>query len=372
MAEKRDYYEVLEVSRDATDEEIKKAYKRLAKKYHPDVNPGNEEAESKFKEINEAYSVLSDKNARQKYDMYGHAGPDQTSGFGGFGDFGFGDIFDTFFGGSTFYSNVRRKGPQKGADLQYSLELTFEEAAFGTEKEISIMKDTVCSSCNGTGAKAGTKPSRCKHCNGTGQINVRQNTLLGSFMSVRTCDVCEGTGEVIEDPCPDCNQGFVRKKTKINIKVPAGIDDGQTLTLRGEGQPGRRGGPSGDLYVDIRVKPHPVFERQGSDIHYEFPITFVQAALGAELTLPTLEGFISYKLPEGTQSETVVRFKNHGIRHLRSDSRGDMYVRFSVEVPRNLNNKQKDLLREFEKLCDKKNNKKQSGFLDKIKDVFKH
>ncbi|HBN85734.1 MAG TPA: molecular chaperone DnaJ [Clostridiales bacterium] len=371
MADKRDYYEVLEISKSATDDEIKKAYKKLAKKYHPDLNPNNSEAESMFKELNEAYSVLSNKESRQKYDMYGHAGMNQSD-FGGFGDFGFGDIFDTFFGGSPFSSGATRNGPQRGADLQPMMDLTFEEAAFGTEKEISVMKNVKCTTCNGSGAKEGTKPSKCKHCNGTGKINTRQNTILGSFMNVRTCEICNGSGEVIEQPCPDCNNGTIRKKTSIHVKVPAGIDDGQTLTLRREGQPGVKGGPSGDLYIGIRVKPHSIFERQGSDLHCEFPITFTQAALGADLTIPTLEGSLSYKLPEGTQTETIVRFRNHGIQQLRSTNKGDLYVRFSVEVPRNLSAKQKELLREFDNTCDgKKNNAKQTGFLDKLKEVFK-
>lgn len=369
MADKRDYYEVLEVSRSATDEEIKKAYKKLAKKYHPDLNPDDSEAEAKFKEVNEAYSVLIDKNTRQKYDMYGHAGMNQSTDFGGFG--GFSDIFDTFFGGTPFSSGTRN-GPQKGADLQYMMDLTFEEAAFGTEKDISIMKNVKCSTCDGSGAKAGTKPSRCKHCNGTGKVNTRQNTVLGSFMSVKTCEICGGTGEVIEQPCPDCNQGYIRKKVTVHVKIPAGIDDGQTLTMRGEGQPGSKGGPSGDLYIGIRMKPHAIFERRGSDLHCEFPVTFAQAALGAELTIPTLEESLLYKLPEGTQTETIVRFRNHGIQHLRSNSKGDLYVRFTVEVPKNLSPKQKELLREFEGISDsKKNNTKQSGFFDKIKDAFK-
>lgn len=369
MADKRDYYEVLEISKNATDEEIKKSYKKLAKKYHPDLNPNNAEAEAKFKELNEAYSVLSDKEKRQKYDMYGHAGMNQSD-FGGFGDFGFGDIFDTFFGGSPFGST--RNGPQKGADLQYMVDLTFEEAAFGTEKEISVMKNVKCTTCNGTGAKEGTKPARCKHCNGTGKINTRQNTILGSFMSVKTCEICNGTGEVIEEPCPDCNQGFVRKKVSINVKIPAGIDDGQTLTMRGEGQPGVKGGPAGDLYIGIHVKPHEIFERQGSDLHCEFPITFVQAALGAELIIPTLEESLSYKLPEGTQTETIVRFRNKGIQQLRSNGKGDLYVRFTVEIPKNLTNKQKELLREFDAAGDvKKNNDRHTKFLNKIKDAIK-
>ena len=372
MTDKRDYYEVLEINRNATEEEIKKAYKKLAKRYHPDLNPNNSEAEAKFKEVNEAYSVLIDKNTRQKYDMYGHAGVNPSADQGGFGGFGFEDIFESFFGGSPFSSGSRRNGPIKGADLQYVLELSFEEAVFGAEKDISVMKNVKCSTCKGTGAKAGTQPVKCKHCNGTGKVNIRQSTILGSFMSVKTCDVCNGSGEMIEQPCPDCEHGYVRKKTTVNVKIPAGIDNGQTLTLRGEGQPGIKGGPAGDLYIGINVKPHSIFERQGSDLHCEFPITFTQAALGAELTIPTLEDSMLYKLPEGTQTETVVRFRNKGVQHLRSSSKGDLYVRFTVEVPKNLTAKQKELLREFDNLCDgKKNNSKQTGFFEKLKEAFK-
>ncbi|AUS95937.1 molecular chaperone DnaJ [Clostridium thermosuccinogenes] len=382
MANKRDYYEVLGVDKNASDADIKKAYRKLAKKYHPDVNPGDKEAEAKFKEINEAYEVLSDSQKRAQYDQFGHAGMDPNNGFGGFGggfggfgDFDFGsvgDIFETFFGGGGFGGRSRsRTGPQKGADLKYSMEISFEEAAFGVEKEIKVNRMENCKTCGGTGSKPGTSPVTCKHCNGTGQVQYKQSTPFGQFVNIKTCDVCHGEGKIIVNPCSACNgKGKVRNTVKVKIKVPAGIDNGQTISLRGEGEPGVRGGPAGDLFITIRVRPHPLFQRQGNDVICEIPITFVQAALGAELEVPTLDGNVKYTVPEGTQTGTVFRLRSKGIPYLRGSGRGDQYVKVHVEVPKKLNEKQKELLRQFAELSGDENHEQRKGFFDKMKDAL--
>ncbi|NLY42545.1 MAG: molecular chaperone DnaJ [Clostridiaceae bacterium] len=387
MAEKRDYYEVLGVSRDASDEEIKKAYRKLAKKYHPDMNPGNKEAEAKFKEINEAYEVLSDADKRAKYDQFGHAGVDPNgfggSGFGGgfsggfggfgggFGDFDFGDIFETFFGGTGFGSSRRRNGPQKGKDVKTSIEISFKQAAFGVEKELDILRMEKCDVCGGTGAKPGTSPKVCSVCKGTGQVQYKQRTPLGQFINVRTCEHCHGEGKIISTPCSVCHgKGQIRKARKIKVNIPAGIDDGQTISLRGEGDPGINGGPPGDLFITVRVTPHPLFQRQGTDVICEVPITFVQAALGAELEVPTLDGKVKYTIPEGTQTGTVFRLRNKGIPHIRGYGRGDQYVKVIVEVPKNLNEKQKELLRQFAELENENTHEQRKGFFEKMRDVL--
>lgn len=378
MANKRDYYEVLGVERGASDADIKKAYRKLAKQYHPDVNPGDKAAEAKFKEINEAYEVLSDPQKRAKYDQFGHAGmdPNGFGGFGGgFGDFdfgGIGDIFETFFGGAGFGRSTRsRTGPQKGSDLKYTMEIDFEEAAFGVEKEISISRMESCPTCHGTGAKPGTEPVTCRHCNGTGQVQYKQSTPFGQFVNIKTCDVCHGEGKIIASPCEECSgKGKVRKNVKIKINVPAGIDDGQTISLRGEGEPGARGGPSGDLFISIRVRHHPIFQRQGNDVICEIPITFVQGALGAEMEVPTLDGKVKYTIPEGTQTGTVFRLKGKGIPFLRGNGRGDQYVKVHIEVPRKLDEKQKALLREFAELSGDDVHEQRKSFFDKMKDAL--
>jgi len=376
VAEKRDYYEILGVSRDADETELKKAYRKLAKQYHPDMNPNDKDAEAKFKEINEAYAVLSDPQKRKQYDMYGHSGLDGTgfdgfSGFGGF-DFGFEDIFDTFFGGSPFGRSTRRKsGPRRGNDLKYSLEISFLEAAFGVTKEINVTRMQLCHVCGGSGSKPGTKPETCRHCNGTGQIRHVQATPFGQMVNMRTCEVCRGEGTIITNPCDECRgNGRVQKTSKISINVPAGIDNGQTISLRGEGEPGMMGGPPGDLYVSIRVKPHPLFKREGYDVICEIPITFTQAALGAELEIPTLEGTIKYNIPEGTQTGTVFRLKNKGIKHLRSNAKGDQLVRVNVEVPTKLSAKQKELLKQFAEISGDEVFQQRKSFFDKMKDLF--
>jgi len=378
MSAKRDYYEILGVDRSASDTEIKKAYRKLAKKYHPDVNSGDKEAEAKFKEANEAYEILIDPKKRSQYDQFGHAGVD-SNGFGGFGggfgdfDFGgFGDIFESFFGGAGFgRSSRKRNGPQRGADLKYSVDIAFEEAAFGVDKEIPINRVQKCTTCNGTGAKPGTSPETCIHCNGTGQIQHKQSTPFGQFVNVKTCDVCGGEGKVITNPCGMCSgKGRIKKSIKVNVNIPAGIDDGQTISLRGEGEPGVRGGPSGDLFITVRVKPHPLFQRQSSDVICEIPITFVQAALGTELEVPTLDGKVQYSIPEGCQTGTVFRLKNKGIPFLRGNGRGDQYVKVNVEVPTRLNDKQKGILREFAEVGGDEVHEQRRGFFDKMKDVL--
>jgi len=375
MAAKRDYYEILGVDKNASDLEIKKAYRKLAKQYHPDINPGDKTAEAKFKEVNEAYEILSDSQKKARYDQFGHAGFDANGGFGGFGDFdfgGIGDIFETFFGGTGFGRSSRsRNAPQKGADLKYAMDISFEEAAFGVEKEISINRMESCTTCNGSGARPGTSPTTCIHCNGTGQIQYKQSTPFGQFVNVKTCDVCRGEGKIITEPCTACNgKGRIRKNVKIKINVPSGIDDGQTISLRGEGDPGVKGGPSGDLFINIRVKPHPLFQRQGNDVICEIPVTFAHAALGAELEVPTLDGKVKYSIPEGTQTGTVFRLKSKGIPFLRGNGRGDQYVKINVEVPKKLNEKQKAVLREFADLIGDDVHEQRKGFFDKMKDAL--
>ncbi len=374
---KRDFYEVLGVDRNASAEEIKKAYRKLAKQYHPDVNSGDKGLESKFKEVNEAYEVLSDTEKKSRYDQFGHAGVD-PNGFGGggagFGDFGgFGDIFESFFGGSSGFgrSGKTRSGPQKGADLKYAIEINFEDAAFGLEKEIAISRTENCKTCEGTGSKPGTSPETCKQCKGSGQIQYKQNTPFGQFVNVKTCDACHGEGKIISNPCTTCNgKGKIKKQVKIKLNIPAGIDDGQTISLRGEGEPGAKGGPSGDLYVTIRVKPHAIFKRQGTDVILDFPITFVQAALGAEIEVPTLDGKVRYSIPEGTQTGSVFRLKNKGIPFLRGNGRGDQYIKVELEVPKKLNEKQKAILKEFAEASGGEAQDQGKGFFDKMKDAL--
>ncbi|MGI6189020.1 MAG: molecular chaperone DnaJ [Clostridiales bacterium] len=373
MLAKRDYYEVLGIERNASDDEIKRAYRRLAKKYHPDLNPGDAEAEAKFKEINEAYNVLINPETRAQYDRFGHEGP-TGQGFGGFDFGGIDDIFDMFFGGTGFGtgSRYRRNAPVRGADIRYDLDISFEEAAFGTKKEIEVVRMEPCSECEGTGAKDGTQPVTCTVCNGTGEVSYAQNTAFGRFVNVRTCDRCNGEGTIIEEPCRRCHgRKKVRRARKISINVPAGIDNGQAITLRGEGETGERGGPPGDLYVYITVRPHKIFKRQGYDIYCDIPITFGQAALGAELQVPTLEGKIKYRIPEGTQTGTVFRLRNRGISHLRSNTRGDLYVKVNIEVPKRLNEKQRELIRQFEEITqDLQYNDERKSFFEKMKDAF--
>mgnify|MGYP003288173925 FL=1 len=359
MAEKRDYYEVLGVAKTASEDEIKSAYRKLAKKYHPDLNPGNAEAEAKFKEVNEAYGVLSDADKRAKYDQYGTADPQAgfggggfSGGFGGFGSGGFSggfeDIFENIFGGFTG-SRRSNNAPEQGRDLRVDMELTFEEAAFGAKKEINLTREESCDECGGSGAAKGTTAEVCQACHGSGQVRTTQNTVFGSFSSTQQCTACHGTGRIIRTPCKKCGgKGRIRRARRISINVPAGIDNGQAITLRGEGEQGKRGGAAGDLYVYFSVKPHKLFKRRGNDIYLEVAVSFANAALGAEITVPTLEDNIKYKIPEGTQPGTVFRIRGKGIKRLGGNDRGDMYITVGVEIPRRLSSKQKELLRAFD------------------------
>lgn len=354
MSTKRDYYEVLGISRDAQDAEIKRAYRKLAKKYHPDANPNDKEAEAKFKEATEAYEVLSDEQKRSAYDRFGHSAFDQTGGggFGGFSaDFDMNDIFGSVFG-DIFGTGGRRRprGPMPGADIRQTLEVTFEEAAFGTEKEISVKTAELCGTCNGSKAKPGTQPTTCTKCGGTGQIRITQRTILGAMQSVQTCDACRGEGKVVSEPCPACKgQGKVKVSKKVTVTIPAGIDHGQTLRIQGKGEAGDVGAPNGDLLITIYVKAHDKFERRGNDVHLRMPISFVQAALGAELSIPTLDGNVKFSIKEGTQTGTVFRLQGKGIPSLRNKKyRGDQYVEVYVKVPTQLTERQKQLLSEFE------------------------
>ncbi|MGB4148476.1 MAG: molecular chaperone DnaJ [Tepidanaerobacteraceae bacterium] len=378
---KRDYYEVLGVSREATEDEIKKAYRKLARKYHPDVNKEDKDAAEKFKEINEAYEVLKDPEKRARYDQFGHAGVGQGGfdagdfggfgGFGGFGDFGsdiFDDIFD-IFGGS--FGRSRRRGPTRGADIRYDLEITLEEAAFGAEKEIEIFRMESCKNCNGTGAKPGTMPKTCPSCGGSGQVRRVQNLGPMQFTNVTTCTNCGGRGTIIEEPCPKCHgRGQSKVGRKIKIKVPAGVDTGSQLRMSGEGEPGELGGPPGDLYVVIRVKPHKLFVRQGDDLIYQAPISFVQATLGDEIDVPTLEEKVKLKIPEGTQPGTRFRLRSKGIPHLRGYGRGDLIVQVEVVIPKKLNDKQKELLVKFAKISGEDIKPTSKGLFRKMKDAF--
>jgi len=370
MANKRDYYEVLGVDKSATEEDLKKAYRKLAKKYHPDANPDNkEEAEAKFKEVNEAYEVLSDKQKRQMYDQFGFDGPqygggqgggyysygsgfDGFSGFTDFGDLGdLGDIFSSFFGGGSSRSRANSNGPRKGADLKISLEITFEEAYKGVEKEISINRNETCKSCSGSGAKAGTSPVTCSTCNGMGKIKQVVTTPFGQMSTQKPCSVCGGTGKVIKEPCPDCKgKGKVRKAVKIKVKIPEGIDDGQTIVLKGEGEPGTNNGPKGDLYIVIRLKKHSIYTRKGEHVFCEVPITFTGATLGTEIEIPMVDGTKeNYKIPEGTQTGTRFVIKNKGFKSVNGNWRGDFVFTVTVQVPKKLTHEQRELLVELAK-----------------------
>lgn len=383
MADKRDYYEVLGLKKGASEGEIKKAFRKMAMKYHPDKNPGDKEAEEKFKEINEAYAVLSDPDKKDKYDRFGHAGVDPNAGFGGtgggFGGFGgFEDIFDMFggafgggFGGFGGGSRGRRNGPKKGSDLQKSITIDFEEAAFGVKKQIRINKYVKCKTCGGSGAAPGTSKKSCPKCGGTGEVKTTQRTPLGTFQSVSPCPDCNGTGEINETPCSDCGgTGKVRDNVTISINIPAGVDNDSVIPIRGQGEPGINGGPDGDLYIVINVRPHKLFERRGQDLWLEIPISFNQAALGDDIVVPTLEGKVSYKVPAGTQPGTVFRLKGKGIKGVRSGRKGDLYVKVTLEIPTKLNSKQKKAIEAMGKTVTNDCYHKKSSFLDSIKEFF--
>ena len=356
MAEKRDYYEVLGVSKSASDSELKSAYRKLAKKYHPDMNPGDKEAEAKFKEASEAYSVLSDPDKRRQYDQFGHAAFEGGAG-GGAGGFDFsgmdmsdifGDIFGDFFGGGR--SRAQSNGPMKGQNLHHTIRITFEEACFGTEKELDLPLQDECESCHGTGAKAGTTPETCSKCGGKGQVVYTQQSLFGMVRNVQTCPDCRGTGKIIREKCPDCHgSGYITRKRKISVTVPAGIDNGQSIRIREKGDPGVNGGPRGDLLVEVAVSRHPIFQRQGIDIYSSAPITFAQAALGGDVRIKTVDGEVEYTVKPGTQTDTRIRLRGKGVPSLRNKSiRGDQYVTLVVQVPTRMNGEQKELLKKFD------------------------
>ena len=378
MAEqKRDYYEVLGVSRGASEDEIKKAYKKMARKYHPDLNPGDKTAEEKFKEVNEAYEVLSDADKKARYDQYGHAGVDPNFGAGGFGggfdgsiDFGdLGDIFGSFFGGG--FGGGRRtnpNAPQRGESIRMSIAISFEEAAFGCEKAVTVERYETCDTCHGNGCAPGTSPEVCPDCHGTGTVQVRRQTPMGVFATSSPCPKCGGKGRIIHQPCKDCRgSGMVRKKKTIQASIPAGIDNGQTISIRGQGNAGKNGGPAGDLLITITVRPHELFRREGTSVLCEAPITFTQAVLGAELEIPTIDGKVKYTLPEGTQSGTTFRLKGKGIPSINGRGRGDQYVTVYIETPKNLNKEQKEALKKFAETMGESNYEEQKKFFKKFK-----
>jgi len=359
MAEKRDYYEVLGLQKGASDDDIKKSYRKLAKQYHPDLHPGDKECEEKFKEASEAYEILSDPDKKAKYDQFGHAAFDPSAGFngggfgGGFGDFGdlgdiLGNIFGGGFGGFGGGGAQRRNAPQKGESVRVRLSVTFEEAAFGCKREINVPRIEDCEDCKGTGCKPGTSPETCPDCKGAGTVRTQQRTPFGVMASTTECRRCGGTGKLIKEPCPKCSgKGKVRRTRTISVNIPAGIDDGQTISLRGQGHVGLNGGPMGDLLITVSVKAHPLFERDGASVLFEMPISFAQAALGAEVEVPTLDGKVKYTIPEGTQTGTTFRLRGKGIPYLNGSNRGDQYVTVFIETPKNLTKEQKDLLRQF-------------------------
>jgi molecular chaperone DnaJ len=358
---KRDYYEVLGIPKDATEEDIKKAYRQKAKESHPDLHPNDHKAEERFKEINEANEVLSDAQKRAQYDRFGHDGPAMQGfggggaggaggfqGFDGFGDIG--DIFSSLFGGGTGARTSRGNGPAPGDDLRYDMTITFEDAAFGVQKSFEFYRNENCDTCHGSGAKPGTTAKTCPTCNGAGQVR----TSGGFMTTVRTCPTCRGEGKIVSDKCPDCQgTGRVRRKRKATIKIPAGIDNGQTIKLEDNGEPGLRGGSSGDLYVLISIKPHPLFKREGTTLKLDLDIGMVDAALGADIDVPTLKEPVKYRIPEGTQSGTVFRLKGYGIPNLHGTGKGDLMVRVQVQIPKKLSARQKELLRQFDQTSKK-------------------
>ncbi len=381
MADKRDYYEVLGVGKGATDDEIKKAYRKLAKECHPDLHPDDPVAEARFKEIGEANEVLSDPEKRARYDQFGHAGVDPNFGAGGygggvnvdFGDFGdIGDIFSSFFGGG--FGGSRRadpNAPRRGSNCVASVVISFEEAAKGCKKKVGVQRIATCPDCGGSGAKKGTSPQTCPQCQGRGQVTQQQRTPFGVMQTQTACPRCQGRGRVITDPCPTCgSQGRVRQPEQVGINIPAGIDDGQVINIPGKGNAGQNGGPAGDLQVQISVRPHPLFERDGYHIWYELPITYAQACLGAEVDIPTLDGRMSYTIKEGTQPGDILRVKGKGIPHLNGRGNGDLLLKIVVEVPKNLTAEQKKILRSFEESTGDKQYQKRKGFFDKLKKGF--
>ena len=377
-AEKRDYYEVLGVDKSASEDEIKRAYKKMARKYHPDLNPDNKEAEEKFKEVNEAYEVLSDSDKKARYDQFGFAGVDPNYGAGAGGgaygaggfDFGdLGDIFGSFFGGG-FGSAQRRNpnAPQRGESIRLSVTISFEEAAFGCEKEVSVDRYETCAVCHGSGCADGTSPEVCPDCHGSGQVQVRRQTPMGVFATTSPCGRCGGKGRIIKTPCTACRgKGKVRHTKTIRVKVPAGIDDGQSFRVRDEGNAGSNGGPNGDLLVTVSVRKHPIFTRDGANVMCQMPISFTQAALGASIEVPTLDGKVRYQIPEGTQTGTTFRLRGKGIPYVGYKTRGDQFVTVVVETPTRLTREQKELLRQLESSVGEDGQPKRKSFFDKLK-----
>ncbi|MCW2278131.1 molecular chaperone DnaJ [Heliophilum fasciatum] len=369
---KRDYYEVMGISKNADDNEIKKAYRQLVKKYHPDIHPDKEQAETMLKEINEAYEVLSDPQKRAQYDQFGHVGPGGGFGAGGQDMGGFGDIFDMFFGGG-FGGGSSPTGPQRGNDLRFNMEIAFEEAAFGVEKEVELPRMEACDVCGGNGSEPGTKPNVCNTCKGSGQVRTVAKTMLGNIQTMRTCPDCHGEGQIITKPCKHCKgKGRVRKSRRIRVNIPGGVDSGMRIRVPGEGEGGQRGGPAGDLYVFVEVRPHALFEREGEDVLCHVPINIVQATLGGEIEIPTLDGKVNVKIPEGTQNGTVQRIRGKGIKRLRGTGRGDQRIYFHVTTPTKLTDKQKELLEEFGRTLsdDNANTEKEKSFFRKVRDLF--
>ena len=375
MADKRDYYEVLGVSKDAGADDIKRAYRSLAKKYHPDMNPGDKEAEAKFKEVNEAYAVLSDEEKKQKYDRFGHAAFDPASGGGGFGGFeGFGgggfdfsDLFSSIFGGGR--TSSRSNAPVEGDDILTRITISFEESIFGCKKEVTFARVEGCSECGTTGAAKGTKPETCSTCKGRGFTTVQQQTMFGYSQSQRPCQACRGTGKIVKTPCQNCNgKGYVKVNKKLDVNIPAGIESGQRIILRGQGSAGRNGGPQGNLVIEVRVKPHSIFTRDGNDLYCEVPISFAEAALGAEIDIPIIGGKTEkFDLPEGTQSGTTFTVKGKGAPDVNNPKRkGDMYVTVAVETPKNMTSEQKKLLRAFAQSFGEETSENRKGFFKKL------
>ena len=379
---KRDYYEVLGVNKGATDDEIKRAYRKLAKKYHPDLNKDNPDAAEKFKEVGEAYAVLSDQEKRSRYDQFGFAGVDpnygagEGGGFGGFEDVDLGDLFGSFFGGGGGFGGFgggrsRGNAPRQGESIRKSIVLSFEEAAFGCDKEITVDRVENCKECGGTGAEPGTSPETCSNCNGTGQVRTTQRTAFGTFASSAACPNCRGTGKIIKKPCKKCGgTGKERRGKTLQVHIPAGIDDGQSVALHGQGSAGTNGGPNGDVIVTVSIRPHPLFTRDGYDVWCEVPISYAQACLGDKLIVPTIDGKVEYSMPAGTQTGTVFRMRGKGIQVVNSKSRGDQYVKVTLEVPKNLSEEQKDLLRKLEASDTPQNHTKRTTFKDKVKNFF--
>ncbi|MBE6683678.1 MAG: molecular chaperone DnaJ [Ruminococcaceae bacterium] len=375
MADKRDCYEILGINKSATADEIKKAFRKKAKEYHPDANPGNKEAEEKFKEVNEAYSILSDSEKKARYDQYGYAGVDPSAGGGGFGGgfsgagFDMGDIFDMFggmFGGGGSYRSAN--SPMRGDDVGVRVTIDFSESITGCKRDVSFTRIEQCAECGGSGAEKGTTASTCKKCGGRGTINVQRRTMLGVMQSTVECDECGGRGKIINTPCRECRgNGTVRKNKTLEVNIPAGIDNGQRIALGGQGNCGANGGPSGDLLIQVIIKKHELFKREGYNIYYDLPITFADAALGAKITIPTPDGVGELTIPEGTQSGTTFSVRGKGVPRLNSKSRGDLYVTVIVETPKNLSKKQKDILEEFRKNTSDKNHAKGKSFFEKFK-----